>query len=140
LKLLDPLSASEFQISSTYHIDQAQKLLIPEITDSISELKKLANACGPLRYQTTIAATGAQSIISMVESKPPHILFDTNGDVLEGNFAFSVQIGLKNFLKVKPFEIKFNLTLKPCLVESISQPAMTVLTSDEVIEIAIPDF
>ena len=59
---------------------------MPDITDTYSELNKFEYACSPFKYQTTIAETGASSIISLIESKTPFILFNTDGDVFEGNF------------------------------------------------------
>ena len=67
LKLLNPTLASEFSSTLSYHIEQPSKLYMPDITDTYSELNKLVNACGPFKYQTTIAETGASSIISLIE-------------------------------------------------------------------------
>ena len=86
IELADPTSASEFAFALTYHIDQPLKIYIPDITDSYSLLKNLVYACGPFNYQTTIAETGGSSIISLIQAKTPLILFDTDGDVFEGNF------------------------------------------------------
>jgi hypothetical protein len=59
-------------------------------------------------------------------SKTPYIFFDTDGDVFEGNFIFSVEVSLTNYLMVKAFEFKFNLTLKPCIVQSIIYDPITI--------------
>jgi len=89
-------------------------------------LNNLAKACGPFNYQTTIAETGASSIISLIQAKTPFILFDTDGDVFGGNFEFSLNVGLVNYATVIPFEFKFYLTLKRCIVQSITYAPLSI--------------
>jgi len=84
--------------------------------------------------------TGASSIITLIKERTPHILFDTNGDVFEGKFKFTVLVGLANHLKVKPFEFTFNLTLKPCVVQSIRADSITIYGLNGNADIKIPEF